>query len=970
MPRWWTRAALPAGLALATSLLALLMLPGQAAALPDAHFTSSVFAMGERPDGTIVYDPVTTDTEYRDCNGLNTIEELRILEAGGTDTLCDFYLRAFWGTLHQEGAATLGACHWVNPVYSRPAWCPSAPNPTTYTITGPATAATATTTAYQDGNLQTTVGMQWSGDPHLMQFDFTFADASATQNLTGIRVRFVTPFTQPAQTPDAWQTTNVTLDGVRPPPPTLACSSDGDGTRTVPAPDCVAAVTPSACRALTTDTTWTAAPAPVAGPGTLSGGPLAWSVFPSPVTSCQHGATFDFAVGDLEHGQARSFRMFWGTAMGGAAALRTALANVGAEFWALGVVAEKDPSLTHSLMMGFRGLYPPTAGLTWTSPPPGWDVPGFVAGVTACAGSPVTFTGAATAGSAPVATSAWAFGDGASATLTPGPGAPSHTYASAGTYGVRLRVVDANGWPGTASAAVVVLDCHAPPVARFAFFGGGADCASNRVVFEDAGSFDPDGGSIASYAWDFGDGATAVGNPATHQYEEDARVTVTLTVTDDEGQTAAMTQPYPAPGDPDCPPLLEPLSTYHAQAGQPLAIPLHATDADGPTLTILRVAGPGGELDVTPGTLNADGQFTLVPTATGTYTLTFRAWDGTAYDEKQARILVYAGSDVDSDHDGIPDAADDCPNVPDQGQADANQDGIGDACEDAAPSAPPGAATADARGGAQDRDRDGIQDQADDCPDVPDHGQADLDGDGVGDACDMDQDGDGVPDVALAGAARDDCPRLFDPRQDLPCGPSTAARPPRLAGAPQPTSAASSGVGVGALLTALVAALAAIAWRGRAGLVVLFSRLSSGALLDHPVRSRLAEVVANQPGLQQRELARRLGLGRGTVEHHLRVLAAAGLVERRRVGGMVGYHPAGGGIGPAAVALRSATAQRVLGALASEPERLGVRRLGRHLGLTHATVTYHIRRLRDAGYVVRSSGVWRLTDHGRAAVKA
>ena len=56
-----------------------------------------------------------------------------------------------------------------------------------------------------------------------------------------------------------------------------------------------------------------------------------------------------------------------------------------------------------------------------------------------------------------------------------------------------------------------------------------------------ATSADADG-TIASYAWDFGDGEQGTGEDAEHTYGAPGSYTVTLTVTDDTGATATATQ--------------------------------------------------------------------------------------------------------------------------------------------------------------------------------------------------------------------------------------------------------------------------------------------------------------------------------------------------------------------------------------------------------------------------------------------
>lgn len=104
---------------------------------------------------------------------------------------------------------------------------------------------------------------------------------------------------------------------------------------------------------------------------------------------------------------------------------------------------------------------------------------------------------------------------------------------------------------------------------------------------------------------------------------------------------------------------------------------------------------------------------------------------------------------ADSDGDMVPDSEDNCPAVANPDQADSDGDGTGDVCEMPDP--------------VSDSDSDGIPDDMDNCPEVENPDQADVDGDGIGDACDTqndnDQDMDGVADD------QDNCPDDPNPGQ-------------------------------------------------------------------------------------------------------------------------------------------------------------------------------------------------------------
>lgn len=127
----------------------------------------------------------------------------------------------------------------------------------------------------------------------------------------------------------------------------------------------------------------------------------------------------------------------------------------------------------------------------------------------------------------------WAFGDGAI-----GEGqTTSHKYEKAGSYTVRLTVTDDRGAQGEAAKELTVREGNIGPQANF-IFTPEQPTVEHTVHFFDQSTDDSE---LVSWLWDFGDGSTSVLRNPSHQYPEPGSYTVTLTVTDDDGATAAAT---------------------------------------------------------------------------------------------------------------------------------------------------------------------------------------------------------------------------------------------------------------------------------------------------------------------------------------------------------------------------------------------------------------------------------------------
>jgi PKD repeat protein len=126
----------------------------------------------------------------------------------------------------------------------------------------------------------------------------------------------------------------------------------------------------------------------------------------------------------------------------------------------------------------------------------------------------------------------WSFGDGSTATQVQA----THRFAASGSYHVTLTVTDSNGAAASLSKDVAVGSGTAS-TANFVFSPTAP--TTNQTINFNAGSSAPGAGHhLVRYDWDFGSGSNQSGVTVSKAYDVAGTYNVTLTTTDEVGQTA------------------------------------------------------------------------------------------------------------------------------------------------------------------------------------------------------------------------------------------------------------------------------------------------------------------------------------------------------------------------------------------------------------------------------------------------
>ena len=177
-------------------------------------------------------------------------------------------------------------------------------------------------------------------------------------------------------------------------------------------------------------------------------------------------------------------------------------------------------------------------------------------------------------------------------------------YGSLGQYTISGKIVSAGNTPPVAVASVSPASGPAPLA----------------VSFSSAGSYDP-AGTIAGYAWDFGDGSTSPDPNPTHVYASAGSYVATLTVTGNAGLTATAGAAVAVAPAPNRPPVAA-ASANPVSGTAPLTVNFSSAGSSDPDGAIAGYAWVFGD-----GSTSPDANPTHVYASAGSYIATLTVTD-------------------------------------------------------------------------------------------------------------------------------------------------------------------------------------------------------------------------------------------------------------------------------------------------------------------------------------------------------
>ena len=155
-------------------------------------------------------------------------------------------------------------------------------------------------------------------------------------------------------------------------------------------------------------------------------------------------------------------------------------------------------------------------------------------------------------------------------------------------------------------------------------------------------------------------------------------------------------------------------------------------------------------------------------------------------------------------------------------------------------------------------------------------------------------------------------------------------------------------------LLAIGTAAAVYAWQHISFLAAaLYTRLNKPDILDNDVRSRIYDIIRDNPGISAREVHRRSEQSWGTVVYHLRQLERHHLVVSRSLGRTRNYYENHGkyrGMEVQLACLQSERARVLARAIVAQPA-ITQEQLAAASGYPQPTTSYYVRKLKQAGLI-------------------